>query len=113
MVDSRDIAIESLACGNSVKQSAELANVSIRTVFNWLQDPEFKTALDNRKGEVLQAISHKLIIAVNKSLDVLNNALDSKNVTFRLRAAGILLARFSGTLAVADFEERISRLENK
>ena len=70
-------AADLLAAGSSVKGAAEQVGVSPMTVFRWLQDPDFKAAIEKEARRLRQRFSKRMDSLRAKACDVLDKILES------------------------------------
>ena len=107
------LAIEVLSSGLSVEKASEVASVSRQTIYNWLGDDNFKKELRQRQKFLFQTLSKRLMSITEKALQVLEDCLSSRNESIRLRSSGIALSSLKNVMELADFEERLTVLEEK
>ena len=105
------LALEVLSYGQSVEKASEVSQVSRQTVYNWLSQESFKNELRERQSVLFQSLSKRLIGITVKALQVLEDCLNSRNESIRLRASGIALSGLKNVMELSDFEERLTRLE--
>jgi len=105
------LALEVLSSGLSVEKASEVSHVSRQTIYNWLSQKSFKNELRKRQSVLFQSLSKRLMNITVKALQVLEDCLDSRNENIRLRASGIAISSLKNIMELADFEERITELE--
>lgn len=106
-------AIELLASGKRIEECALVIGVSRRTVHNWLNDPEFLSALDTRKSENVSALNDRLINLNDKALDVLEECMNSRNEQARLRSASIVIGKYHEALEASEIKAQIERINKR
>jgi hypothetical protein len=85
---SKTTAIELLADGRSVAQTAEVVGVDPATVGRWRHDPTFVEQLDQRRAELWEVEQVRLRSLVGLAIDVLGEDLrDNSNRRLRHDAA--------------------------
>ena len=106
-------AIEALTQAGTVTAAADAAGVVRKTVYQWLQLPEFEQALTQAKGEALGELSRRLLAMSSLAADTIENVMNDQDASpaVRLRAADTELNRMLQVNQAHDLEERISRLE--
>jgi len=109
----RALAIEALSSGLSVEKASELSGVSRACVYKWLSLSDFQGDLQTRQAEYFSRLSKRITALTLNALGVLEKSLDSRDERIRLRASEIITARFPVILSLADFDARLTALENK
>jgi phage terminase small subunit len=107
--------IESLLTCADVTEAARQAKVSRDTVYRWLKQDAFRSALDQAVQESMAALSRNLVALGDKARKALADALDGDSPTqagTRVRAADIVLSRLLQLRELVSLEERVSRLED-
>jgi len=105
------LALEVLSSGLSVEKASEVAHVSRQCIYNWLGQKSFKNELRQRQSVLFQSLSKRLVGITEKALQVLEDCLSSRNEAIRLRASGIALSSLKNVMELADFEERLTTIE--
>jgi len=105
------LALEVLSSGFSVEKASEVSHVSRQTIYNWLSQEGFKNELRKRQSILFQSLSKRLMNITVKALQVLEDCLDSRNESIRLRASGIALSSLKNVIDTADIEDRLTALE--
>ena len=105
------LALEVLSSGLSVEKASEVAHVSRQTIYNWLDQESFKKDLRRRQSVLFQTLSKRLMSITEKALQVLEDCLSSRNESIRLRSSGIALSSLKFFMEMAEFEERLTALE--
>lgn len=81
----QELVINELIKGNSIVDSAKNIGVSEATVNRWLSNDKFKIVLNERKRMIVDNCIDKVNLMGNKAIDVLNNILDSDNVSYNVK----------------------------
>jgi len=106
-------AIELLASGVAIGECADQVGVSSRSIFNWLDDDEFKRLLKARESEIIERLNTRLIMASEKALTVLLDGLESRDERIRIRSASIINSSFLKAIEVHDLYDHIDRINEK
>jgi len=97
----------------AIGECADQVGVSPRSVFNWLEDDEFSKLLRRRESERIERLNTRLIMASDKALEVLLEALESRDERIRVRSASIIKSSFLRALEVHDLYDHIERINEK
>jgi len=86
-------AISTLLSSKTIEQAAKQAGVSRKTLYTWLRAPDFKAALSEATGEVLENAVRRLTALTSKAIDTLESVIDNPktNTASRIRAATAIL----------------------
>jgi hypothetical protein len=109
----KTLALEVLSSGLSIEKASEVAQVSRQCIYNWLGQEDFKKELRERQSILFQSLSKRLVNITQKALQVLEDCLSSRNESIRLRASGIALSSLKNVMELADFEERLTAIEER
>jgi hypothetical protein len=87
--------IAALAQGRTVTAAAQDADVHRNTIYNWLNDPAFKTAVEGAESEYVAILSDGMRDLAALALDTLRNLLEDPDTppAVRLRTALAILQR--------------------
>lgn len=109
------LAVDLLASGYPVSEVADAVHVSRQTVYNWMSDPEYTRQITDKRSEVMQSISARLISISSDAVDFLGHCVrgdfTDPHASIRLRASALALGRLREIVDLADIEDRIRRLE--
>ena len=106
-------AIDCLLASPSVATAATCANVPLRTIYHWLKDDTFKTALDSAQRQLVSTATRRLAYGLEKSVGTaLHLAESSEDESVRLRAAIAVVAMLKDLGEHFELSERIAALEN-
>ena len=109
----RQATLDALIAGATVKQAAEAAGISQKTVRRWLEEPEFAAEVT----EARRAITGDIIIAVKskavQATAVLGEIMDNQKASpcARVQAAKTVLDTAFKAIETGEIVERIEELE--
>ena len=106
-------ALRSLLTKPSVNEAAKDAGVNARTIYRWLELPEFRKALTQAEDQAIDAATRGLISLTEKSILVLNSVLDADVMqpSTKLRAVELALSNLLKLVELRNLSERIAALE--
>jgi len=107
------IALEHLAGGSSVVETAQVAGVTRKTVHSWLNDQDFKRSLEERSKRLASLVSARITGLADKALTALELALEDRYASrsVKVRASQVALQHYRYSREFEEFEERLSKLE--
>lgn len=112
LTPSQRKAIESLLTAGNVTAAAQTAGVNRGTIYRWMDDSFFVTALREAESEAVAGLSRSLAGLGESAAAALRDALDaSQKVTIRLRASEIVIANLLRIRELVDIESRLQALE--
>lgn len=91
LTDRQKAAIELLVTGKSLSATARAIEVDRRTLYNWRQEERFREVLEDRRRELWDDASGRLVALVHPSLDVMEQHLADRYDRARFRAASAIL----------------------
>ncbi len=107
-----DLLVTTLACGGTVENAAQRANISERSVYRRLEDPEFKQLLKDFRSEVTKRTAGVLCAASIEAVKTLIGLMERNcSPATRLGAARTVLEFNLRLREVIDVEERLAELE--
>ena len=109
----RERAIAALLSAPSLEQAAKKAGLSRATLYRWMREPDFKTALRAARREVVDATIGRLQAATAEAVTALVKALTCTTPTVRVSAARAILEFSFRSVELGDLEERLSALEQQ
>lgn len=80
-----------LATGQSVTMVAKCLNIDRGTLYNWLNNPEYKTMMLDLRKELYQQTREKLFDIYLMSVQVIQDSLNSEDEAVRVKIAMWLL----------------------
>ena len=114
MTTSKEKALAALLTSKTRKEAAEKAGISYRTIRVYLQDAEFLAEYRQRKGEIIDDAARRLTNAMQKAIDVLENAADGKKVKdAALKASKLVLEYSARFITISDIMARLDAMEEQ
>lgn len=114
MTTSKEKALAALLTSKTRKEAAEKAGISYRTIRVYLQDAEFLAEYRQRKGEIIDDAARRLTNAMQKAIDVLENATDGKKVKdAALKASKLVLEYSARFITISDIMARLDAMEEQ
>ena len=114
MTTSKEKALAALLTSKTRKEAAEKAGISYRTIRVYLQDAEFLAEYRQRKGEIIDDAARRLTNAMQKAIDVLENATDGKKVKdAALKASRLVLEYSARFITISDIMARLDAMEEQ
>lgn len=110
---NRELAALAIASGKEVKDAAATANVSERTVFNWLNDDTFQTRVRELRSELVSAAATKLAGSMSKAAEVLEKLLSSVDEHVRRHAAVKIIELGLKTTELEQLQKQVAELERR
>jgi HEAT repeat protein len=103
-----------LACGATVEAAAKQVDLTDRTIYRRLKDPDFKRRLVEVRAQMVQRAAATLTAAASEAVKTLVGLLNSQEpAPVRLGAARAILEIGIKMREVADLEQRVLDLEAK
>lgn len=108
-------AVEALLTKGDITQAAIEAKVSRETIYRWMKNQAFRTAIQVGTQQALEGLSRSLLSLGDQAIMTFSDALNdsSASLTIRIRVADLVLGRLLQLCELVDLEERIRRLEEK
>ena len=108
-------ALKALLENATVVGAAEAAGVSPTSIYRYLADPDFRSALAARQGELMGGVVASLAGAAGEAVDVLRSTATNPKAAdgVRVRAAGLLLENLLKVWQFSELEQRIAQLEKR
>jgi hypothetical protein len=105
--------VVALASGQPVRQAAETADVSERTVYRRLQDDAFRASLARERGRLVEEAVGRLAHGMAAAADTLASIAADSDAPFsaRVSAARAVLELGSRLRGELDLERRLEQLE--
>lgn len=113
LTSKQDKALQALLAQNTITAAAKAAGVGERTLYRWLDDPDFSAAYRHARRQVMQHTISRLQQASTHATTVLLMIMADKTVSpgVRLRAAVSVLEVAIKSVELEDLQQRIEALE--
>jgi hypothetical protein len=106
-------AIEALLITGDVSAAAKEAGISRESLYRWMKQPPFMTAVREAEARALDELSRLLVRLGRSAATTLAKAMSDAEVpvSTRVRAADVVLARLLQLRELATLESRVKDLE--
>jgi hypothetical protein len=91
----KEMAIPVLLACKSYKEAADKLEINVKTIFSWLQDPDFCRKLEEVRLLVMRDSIGRLKAGASAAIDVLMMSLADPDPAIRLKSAGLILGNLS------------------
>jgi len=105
--------LNALAAGTSVKQAAQAAGLSERTVYRRLANTGFQQRLAAIRDELITAALGELVGCASKAVTTLRTLLEARDERVQLQAAKVLLEQALRLREAVALEQRLAALERR
>ena len=105
-------ALPYIVAGATLSEGARLASVGRATLYRWVEDDQFRSALERTRSEAAELARTELEGLMLKAVLVLAESLEDPSPNVRLRAANAALALGLKTLDVKDLRRRLDHLDD-
>lgn len=106
------LVIAHILSSPSIEEASRAAKVGRVTIFKWLKDEKFKTALEKKREEFVQQAFNKLKANISSAIDVLIDLMKrAKTEGVRLNAAREVLAFFLKAKELEELSGRLTKIE--
>ncbi len=106
------LAVDLLASGMTISETARKVGVDRRTIYRWHDDPVFMAELEDRRQELLDSMLDQHLLAGRMATAKLMEAMESSNEGIALRATTELYRGSLRAYHTIDERKRIDRLED-
>jgi hypothetical protein len=108
-------AVAALLEHGEIAAAAQAANVSRKSIYNWMRDPNFVAALRQAEADALRTLTRKLVSLGSRASGVIEATMTDADASaaVRLRAADTVLARLLQLRELVDLETRVADLESR
>lgn len=108
-------ALTALLAGRSVRTAAKGAGVDPATVHRWLNEPDFRAAMQSGRRELASVALAQLQEITGIAVGVIKELMTDKErpSTVRLRAAQIVIEATMKWLELDDLAQRLAALEER
>jgi hypothetical protein len=115
MLSSRQESVAlAIASGRTVAAAARESRVACSTLWQWLQQPEFRARVAELRRQVTdRAIGRMADAMAGAALDALLKLLTAKSAAIRLDAARSIFDLYVGTVNATELRARVEELERQ
>ncbi len=100
-----------IACGDSNEIAAKKCGIGSATAWRWRRSAAFRELVHELRAALITETTGKLAQTATQAAAVLNQLLSDSNSSIKLGAARTVLERAAEFIKIADFEERLNRIE--
>jgi len=106
-------AVQSLITGTSISDAAKQANIHERTLYRWLQEEQFQSAVRRARQLSLTQLATHLQHMAGRAAGTLDEIMEDKNATSasRVSAARYTMDMFYKAATLEDIMERLMAIE--
>ncbi len=99
----------------SVATAAQASGLSVRTLYNYLADQDFKAELSRRQGEILAMTATSLVGLTGQAVETLREIMNDSEATpaTRRKAAQAVLSQARQAVLATGLADRVAALEQK
>ena len=110
----KEEALVALLSHRNVEEAARSVGIDPKTLFRWLQVPEFRTAYrEARRAAYLQSVARLQQASSAAATTILKLMLDPKTpASVRVRAAECVMNHATKAIEIEDIEARVAELES-
>lgn len=112
LTDRQAEALPHIAAAPTLSEGARIASIGRTTLYRWMEDDEFRRALESTRAEAADLARSELEGLMLKSTMVLADSLEDPAPTVRLRAASVALALGLKALDVKELHRRIDHVSD-
>ncbi len=107
--------IEALLLTNTIDRAAKRANVSEASIYRWMKQESFQTALRKARRDILAHTTTRLQQMSVRALDTLENVMDDQKASSasRVSASRLAMEMMYRGAAIDDIIERLKTVEGK
>lgn len=108
-------AVAALVEHGEIQAAATAANVARSTLYEWLQQPAFTSALRDAEAAALRELTRGLLALGKRATGAIAGVLDDPDATAaaKLRAADVVLGKLLQLRELVELEERVAALEQR
>ena len=112
MTERQQAALPYLVSSSTMSEGARLANIGRTTLYQWMEDYEFRTELARLRFEAAELAVTELKGLMLIATLILADAMETSSPSIRLKASRIALAFGLRGRELDDLSERISRVDD-
>ncbi len=108
-------AVRALLIKQTIEGAAKFANVGESSLYRWLTDDSFRSALIEAEGDALNTATRSLVAISELAVSVITQLLIDRDAPpmVRLHAAQTVLSHMMKMVELRNFEARLSVLEQR
>jgi phage terminase small subunit len=106
-------AIPHLVAAPTYTEGAEKAQISRKTLYEWLKNPEFREELDYQRDEVTRQTLDELEQGMTKAVNTLVGLLDTEDQRLKRLVCNDIIEHVLKHRVILDFEQRLDWIEDK
>jgi sensor histidine kinase regulating citrate/malate metabolism len=103
-------AAEALLTARTLEQAAEMVNINVRTLKNWLRRPDFQAVYRDLKRQVNDVSSGRVQQLAGKAADALERLLESDREAVVAKVALGILAHVRRAVELDELAEQLAEL---
>lgn len=112
LTESQLAALPYLVASPTMAEGARLADIGRTTLYRWMNDHEFRTALERLRAEASELAHTELRGLMLKGALVLAEAMEDPSPNVRVRAAQAALSIGLKAVDLKELRQRIQRLDD-
>ena len=112
LTDRQVVALPYVAAAPTLAEGARLASIARSTLHRWMEDAQFRRALENARAEAADLARTELQGLMLKAVLVLAESLDHPKPEVRLRAASSAMTLGLKVVDVKELHQRLDYLDD-
>ena len=112
LTDRQLVALPHLAAANTLSEGARLASIGRTTLHRWMQDANFRRAMENARAEAADLARTELQGLMLKAVHVIAESLEHPKPEVRLRAASSAMTLGLKVVDVKELHQRLDYLDD-
>ncbi len=105
------LVIDALLTSRTVKEASKVSGVSEATIYRYLKKPHVRSALRERRSELINGVLRYFTHLGKKAVDNIASLLDSENEKVKFEASKFTLETLLKLKQIEELEDRLERLE--
>ena len=100
--------------GKTATAAAQVAGISERQLYRWLELPEFQTELKTLESQLIDAATRRLLVGIDTALDTLHSLMiGAESEAVKRQAASDWLTKMLTIRELQELEERLRKIEKE
>ena len=112
LTEKQVVALPYVAAATTLSEGARLASIGRTTLHRWMEDAQFRRALENARAEAADLARTELQGLMLKDVLVLAESLEHPKPEVRLRAASAAMALGLKVVDVKELKQRLDYLDD-